>query len=102
MKNIMCDFDGCTKEVCEEDLQYTPPTKRFCKQHSQAFDDAIEETNVQELLSLWVKSLGGAKKAAGTMPPCRPTTLAVDEPVCSRCGENVVYENGVCWDCLDG
>jgi len=35
-------------------------------------------------------------------PPFFPTTVAVDEPICSRCGENVAYENGVCWDCLDG
>jgi len=102
MKKIICDFDGCEDEVCEEDMQYTPPTKRFCEKHSQAFDDAIETTNVPELLSLWVKSLGGAKKAAGTMPPCNPTTNAVDFAICTRCRENEVYENGLCWDCLDG
>jgi hypothetical protein len=34
--------------------------------------------------------------------PGSTTTLAVDEPVCTRCGENVAYESGVCWDCLDG
>ncbi len=68
MKKIICDFDGCEDEVCEEDMQYTPPTKRFCEKHSQAFDGAIENNDVPELLSLWVKSLGGAKKAAGTMP----------------------------------
>lgn len=25
-----------------------------------------------------------------------------DGQLCSQCGENVVYENDLCWDCLDG
>ena len=62
---IICDFDGCEKEICDEDMQYTPPTKRFCKAHSSSFDELIESEDIPRLLSLWVKSLGGAKKASG-------------------------------------
>ena len=30
------------------------------------------------------------------------TPVAVDGLTCSRCGENQPYENGLCWNCLDG
>ena len=63
----LCDFDGCGKEICEEDLAYTPPTKQFCEEHSSAFNELIEDGEIKGLLSLWVKSLGGAEKAAKTM-----------------------------------
>jgi len=66
MKKI-CDFDGCESEVCKEDLEYVPPTKQFCEEHSSTFNELIESGNIAGLLSLWVKSLGGAKKAAETM-----------------------------------
>jgi len=59
-----CDYDGCQEDVCEEDMQYTPPTKRFCKEHSDAFNELITSETIPELISLWVKSLGGTEKAA--------------------------------------
>lgn len=36
------------------------------------------------------------------IPERRPTPDATDELLCSRCGVNPAYENGICWDCLDG
>lgn len=36
------------------------------------------------------------------IPKRRLTQDAADELVCSRCGVNPAYENGICWDCLDG
>ncbi len=32
----------------------------------------------------------------------RPTTHAPDAPLCSACGLEPAYENGLCWDCLPG
>lgn len=25
-----------------------------------------------------------------------------EHPLCSRCGEKVIYEGNLCWDCMDG
>lgn len=53
---IKCDHCGCNKPVCETDLEFTPPTLRFCAEHSAQCNELIETRDIAGLLVFWIKA----------------------------------------------
>ena len=58
MTAATCDYYGCQEPVCEADMVYTPPTRRFCATHSEQFNQAIEAEDVKGLMQLWIQAHG--------------------------------------------
>ena len=60
---IICDYFSCNEPIRFNDLKFTPPTKRYCKEHGSECDEAIDK-GAKHILKFWVKAGGGAKQMA--------------------------------------
>lgn len=63
VQRAICDYYDCSKLVREEDMEFTPPTKRYCQKHGAELDSVFDEDDMGKVLGWWVKSMGGAKEA---------------------------------------
>jgi len=61
-----CSYFGCEQDVCEHDINYPPPSMRFCQKHSDEVNGYIKRHEIPKILSFWVKANGGAKRMAET------------------------------------
>ena len=66
MKHPPCSYFGCEEKVCEHDVDYPPPSMRFCQKHSEELGAYIQNHNIPKILGFWVKANGGAKRLAET------------------------------------
>ena len=55
-----CDWFDCSEPVCDEDMELTPPSKRYCQRHSDELKGYIETEDVSKIMSFWARSFGSA------------------------------------------
>ena len=72
----ICDFYGCTKPICNEDLDLAPPSMRFCQEHHDELVGYVRAENTKAIMRFWVQSHGGAKRMAGEVAKDVADTVA--------------------------
>lgn len=57
---LTCEYIGCANPVCESNLKYLPPSKRYCQAHSDEIDGLFKENDPRKIID-W-KILAQGKK----------------------------------------
>lgn len=55
---LTCEYPGCPNPVCESNLKYHPPSKKYCQEHSDEIEALFKENNASKIIDWSIRAKG--------------------------------------------